>query len=652
MALLVCFLGSLASESSRQLPAAKIDAPPKIDGILSPGEWDKAAKAETFFEPNSGKPAEEQTTCWLAYDDVAIYVAFHCFDNQPAGIYARETRPGVLFEEEDYVAFRIDPFFTRSENQISRYLVNAIGTQNELIAGGRAAKREWRGEWLSAVGHAEDGWIAEMRIPWSILSYPGGATAKQMTVNFGRYQARTKVRTLWCDTTAAERADLDGIWDGVVPPKVGSSRKLQLLPYGLFEGQKDPDRFTFDAGLDIRYPFTSQLTGVGSINPDFKNVEQAVESIAFTRSERYLGDSRPFFAEGSEDFDLTVRYGIGRMFYSRRIDDFDVGAKIYGRANSKLQTAGLATYGAHNEVNAVGRVRQDFSPMTNASAFATHHREEAFSDTTSGVTAFHRFGNWDVNGEFVRNDRTDSGAKNAYTYALEYFIPKLFAGARVISVEPGFDPALGLVNFTDYRGYHTVWNYFENPAKGPVRQVFGEVFTTSFEHFDGTRFDHGYDVNLGIDLRSKHGFRVGYENRVFDGLHDAVFGGRYSYGTSRFSQYSVNYWTGQRSGEPYTLVGFGGSQRLFGKLDLGLEFVSQRFQGVDEQLIVTAGWEIDPKRAITGRLVRSSGGKTNAYLAYRSSGFKGAEIFVILGDPNAASFRSRLAVKVVIPIGA
>ncbi|MBX7133421.1 MAG: carbohydrate binding family 9 domain-containing protein [Fimbriimonadaceae bacterium] len=641
-----------ASESSRRIAAAKLAQAPVVDGKFGEGEWAGASKATTFYEPNTGKPADDQTDCWLGFDDQAIYVAFHCHDSKPESIHGQETRPGVLFDQEDYVAFRIDPFFTRQEGQISRYLVNAIGTQTELIAGGRAAKREWRGDWQSAVGRVSDGWVVEMRIPWSILKYPAGSTPKEMTVNFGRHQARTKVRTLWCDTTSAERPEVDGIWEGVITPAGGNKPKIQLLPYTLLDVERSPSRFSLDAGLDIRYPFTSQLTGVGSINPDFKNVEQAVESIAFTRSERYLGDSRPFFAEGSDDFNLSVPYGIGRLFYSRRIDDFDVGAKVYGRANSKLSTAGLVTYGAHNELNAVARVRQDFSPRTNATAFATAHRGNDLRDTTTGAAFYHRSGNYNVQGEIARSDRSDIGPRDAFTYALEYNVPNFFGAVRAISVEPEFDPVLGLTPFNDMRGYHSIFNAWKNYPKGPIQEQWAEVFTTAYDHYDGHRFDHGYNLNYGISTRTNHAFRVGYENRTWDGSHDAVMSARYAYGgENRFRRYGIGMDWGQRSGEKYQLFTGWASQRLLKKLDLGIEFVSQRFQGVDEQLILTAGWEIDPKRAISGRLVRTSGGKTNAYLAYRSSGFKGAEVFVILGDPNAASFRTRVAVKVVIPIG-
>jgi hypothetical protein len=44
-----------------------------------------------------------------------------------------------------------------------------------------------------------------------------------------------------------------------------------------------------------------------------------------------------------------------------------------------------------------------------------------------------------------------------------------------------------------------------------------------------------------------------------------------------------------------------------------------------------------------------SPGGTNWYLSFRQSGNRGAEYYLILGDPNAVSFRTSLILKAVFP---
>jgi hypothetical protein len=43
-------------------------------------------------------------------------------------------------------------------------------------------------------------------------------------------------------------------------------------------------------------------------------------------------------------------------------------------------------------------------------------------------------------------------------------------------------------------------------------------------------------------------------------------------------------------------------------------------------------------------------GEINAYLAFRRSGNLGTEYYLIIGDPNATTFRPSIILKVVIPL--
>jgi hypothetical protein len=64
------------------------------------------------------------------------------------------------------------------------------------------------------------------------------------------------------------------------------------------------------------------------------------------------------------------------------------------------------------------------------------------------------------------------------------------------------------------------------------------------------------------------------------------------------------------------------------------------------QLVLTTTYDIDPDRSVTARLVGSSG-NTNAYAAYRQRVRRGMDLLVVVGDPNAAEWVSRLAIKAI-----
>ena len=92
------------------------------------------------------------------------------------------------------------------------------------------------------------------------------------------------------------------------------------------------DTPTFEAGLDIKYGPTSNLTLDLTLNTDFAQVEADNQQINLTRSSLFFPEKRMFFQERSS----IVDFGFGeanRLFYSRRIGIHDGSpVRIYGGA--------------------------------------------------------------------------------------------------------------------------------------------------------------------------------------------------------------------------------------------------------------------------------------------------------------------------------
>ena len=102
-------------------------------------------------------------------------------------------------------------------------------------------------------------------------------------------------------------ADLVGLRD------LGSSRGLELLPYAVARAElvdpgmnpyRDRSEQSVTAGLDATLRLTSNLTLVGTVNPDFGQVEVDPAVINLTAFETFFEEKRPFFVEGSGSFDF------------------------------------------------------------------------------------------------------------------------------------------------------------------------------------------------------------------------------------------------------------------------------------------------------------------------------------------------------------
>ena len=313
----------------KELPAVKTDQPATIDGILNDTCWQNAPQAVGFTDQRTEKPAKNQSIGRLVYTDKAIYVGLHLYDDLPDEIVARQVKDQTRIRGEDWVSFSLDPFHTHQFSDRNFFIVNPLGTKYAHLATGRAEKSEWIGLWKAAAQIVEDGWVVEMEIPWQMLDYPDTTDPVRMGINLDRFQQRTGERSWWCNLGVQEFRENDGHWIDVLPPP--RKRDLKLLPYligGISETEAAVEAtaesrrtYTARAGADLRYEVTPQLRLIGTANPDFDNIEQAVEGIDFSYGERYVEDRRPFFSEGGNV------YSVGGLLHSRRIEDMDAGVK-------------------------------------------------------------------------------------------------------------------------------------------------------------------------------------------------------------------------------------------------------------------------------------------------------------------------------------
>ena len=87
---------------------------------------------------------------------------------------------------------------------------------------------------------------------------------------------------------------------------------------------------------------------LGKFHPDFSQIEDVVEPISFSYTERYLPDLRPFFATGEAGY-----LPPDELLYTRRIEDFDAGVKLFGTLGK--DTVGFLDVPTAGEENALAR---------------------------------------------------------------------------------------------------------------------------------------------------------------------------------------------------------------------------------------------------------------------------------------------------------
>lgn len=656
--LLTCLAPGIQAQNTeyarRPITAFACPNAPTIDGDLSDAIWMSAPKAEVFVDRETNKPAPDQTVAMLAFDSKYIYVAFRCTDSEPDKVEARETvrdskynnlNNGESPNKEDNVTFTIDPYFTKKADDLSTFSVNALGTPSAIIAGGRGGKLEWKGAWDSAAKRTDNGYSVEMRIPWEMLNYPASKDPVTMGVNFYRYQYHRRQESVWSNVTRHSLVDLEGVCSGVLVPQSAFKPKLSLLPYVL-PGVRDGG-LIFRSGVDARLTVTPELTAVATLNPDFNTIEGAIESIAFSRRERFIPDRRPFFLEGEDYYFPGTRFNdIGAFFYARRIESFDFGTKVYGKVTPKDSVGFLNTVTFGKRMDTALRYKHDLSDKSDVGLYIGNLSTTGFDNTVLMVDQHARIGPFGVESQFAKTwgEGTNGGAAVLSTY---YQKNNNITLLQYHNISDRFIIANGFIPNIDYRGFYGFTDWFGQWRKGPWQSYDYGVYGILWDHQDGSIYNRGFG-SFGT-LVSKRDWSIGLEQdySTFEGTIDSTYGVRYTSGVSnRFRRFGARLSTGVLVSEPSTFIAPFASFRLFKGLDIGYSGSLLNFQGHTNQHTVTLGYELSPTRSFGGRVV-SQDGETNWYLAYRSAGLRGTDFYAILGDPNARRFQRVFQLKFV-----
>ena len=327
----------VAPPSGLTVHAIPLDSPIVIDGALTEAVWQRGEPVTRFLqsEPYQGAPVSERTEVRVAYDDEALYLGARMYDSHPDSIVARLCRRDVGIDADRFVVF-LDPFHDHRSGYY--FMVNAAGVQYDgTLFNDSWDDNSWDAVWQAKARVDDQGWTAEMRIPYSQLRF-----ARRSPVVWGINLRREITRRSERDYVVyppknesgfvSRFPDLVGI-EGVEP-----RASIELIPYitgkaeYLVHEANDPfndgSRYEPSGGADLRMGVGGNLTLNATANPDFGQVEVDPAVVNLSDVESYFQEKRPFFVENSRIFSFGNEgandyWGFNwpepAFFYSRRI---------------------------------------------------------------------------------------------------------------------------------------------------------------------------------------------------------------------------------------------------------------------------------------------------------------------------------------------
>ncbi|HLK17013.1 MAG TPA: hypothetical protein VKT78_19565, partial [Fimbriimonadaceae bacterium] len=400
-----------------------------------------------------------------------------------------------------------------------------------------------------------------------------------------------------------------------------------------------------------RYQITPELTAVGTLNPDFSTIEGAIQTIQFSHTERFLPDLRPFFTEGGDTFLSQINYNdIGAFFYSRRIQSFNAGGKVYGKLTPTDTLGALAVQAPDGRYDFASRLKHTFSPTAYASGIIVGTNSAGGQSTVGEADTHMHWGKLGLETQFA--NATGPGAGGGAQFFSTYYADKCLTTAiQGSEISSDFVTPDGFFPFTGYKGVDALADYLDNWRHGVWRSFELGMVYIEWLSMSGGGYFNGIQGSLSLETRSDIHMELDYVSDSQFGTDDNTLGFNLVYGaTNRFRQFGAQVSTGETGGVHSTFIAPTASFRLAKGLDLTYAGGLQNRAGLTQQHIITTNYQISPTRSLGGRVVVDNA-NTNVYIFYHNSGGKGTEYYLIFGDPNATRTVHAFQAKVVFALG-
>ena len=543
----------------RRLPAMQAQESIALDGRLDEPSWAGAPVAKGFVQndPREGAPATYDTEVKLLYDARALYIGVFAKDPEPGQIIVNELRKDFNTGSADGFQVVIDTF--HDERNGYQFAINPMGAKwdSQMSNEGRDNNANWDGIWDVATRIAEDGWYAEIEIPFKTLKF-GPEAMQTWGINFQRRLRRLNENSYWSPLRRIHqlsRVSMAGTIEGLQGLKPGAN--IRVKPYALANFNKlagvDVDG-DYDGGFDVKYGVTSGLTWDFTVNTDFSQVEADEQQVNLTRFSLFFPEKRDFFLENSGVFQFGAGAdrggggggggGGGRQnqsqdmvfFFSRQIGLSPTGDAIPLLAGTRLTgRVGDWSLGALN----IQQRKKDNSPSTNFTALRLRRNILANSDV--GVmmlnkepegAAYNRAFGADANFRFFRDltmnfaaARSSSPPAKVPGSGDDWYSKSSFGyrdsvwetrgayqtiGSR-FNDEMGFVPRLGVDNGEFYLGSHIRPRRF----KSWLRETFPHFQIENFTKRNGGGLESRYmDWHWPITLQNSTFVEIGTNPNV------------------------------------------------------------------------------------------------------------------------------------------
>jgi hypothetical protein len=548
-----------------------------------------------------------------------------------------------------------------------------------------------------------------MRIPFRSLRYEPGEE-QTWGIQFRRIVRRLNEASYLTELpiAAAGNSVIRGMWRisqaGTLEElRVPASKfNLEVKPYGL--GSVTTNRLSNppieneaegEAGIDIKFGITNNLTADFTYNTDFAQVEVDERQVNLTRFSLLFPEKREFFLEGRGNFAFTQPSGLDTptMFFSRRIGlegsqivPINVGARLTGKiGNFDIGALNISTDADDfSNIESTGfsvlRVKRDIFRRSSIGAIFTDRSESLVGDGSSqlyGIDgAFDFWDDFSIDTYLAKTDSPGLQDKDkSYMANVAYDGDRYGFSSGYVVVEDNFNPEIGFVRRDNFKQYVGSARFSPRPTSiDSIRRFSFEADTQSYwsdltdkletQRHDlsfSTEFESSDEIKVSVSDQFEmitRPFRIASGVILQPGEYDFTsYMASYTLGAQRKVSGTVSlrvgdFWSGKN-----TALEFSGARiELSPQLSLepaysinNVELPEGDFNTELGRLRVT--YTLSPRMYVSGLVQYDSNAKSfSTNLRFRWEWAPSSELFVVysddrdtspFGDPNTFETRNR-----------
>jgi hypothetical protein len=287
------------------MSATELADKPKIDGQGDDEVWQAVPQSFsgnfTQISPKNLEPSQYITEIKTGYTDYAFYVLAYMRDPAP-GTIARELGLRDDFGKlADRFGIALD---TYNQGQNAFYFaLTSAGVQLDSYITPNNEDVSWDAVWNSAVQITDEGWVAEVEIPWSAIRF-AKRPEQVWGINFMRVIRSQNERSFWNPVDASEAGFVNQSGTLIGINNINPPLRLQLFPYvsaiAGYDGGSGTTSTNFGGGMDLKWGISESFTLDMALIPDFSQVQSDNLVLNLSPFEVRFSENRPFFTEGTE----------------------------------------------------------------------------------------------------------------------------------------------------------------------------------------------------------------------------------------------------------------------------------------------------------------------------------------------------------------